>query len=78
MVHAFILNIMLVLMVGLMRLGGLNLAASKTAGTAIVLFIIGILWYVARWTYDRIERPGQTVLPHLLARFVQPRPRGQM
>jgi hypothetical protein len=55
-----------------MRLGGLpNLAASKTVGTAILFMFIGILWYVVRWTYNRIERPGQTVLPHLLAQFLR-------
>ena len=69
MVHALILGIMLVFLAGLMRVGGFNLAISKTAGTAMLFFFIGILWYVAWWTYNRIERPGQTVLPHLLARF---------
>jgi peptidoglycan/LPS O-acetylase OafA/YrhL len=78
MVHAFILSIILVFLTGLMKLGVLNLAISKTAGTAILLLFIGILWYAARWTYDNIERPGQTILPHLLARFVRPSPRGKI
>ena len=50
---------------GLTRVGGLDFAISKPAGTAIILFLIGIIWYVARWTYNRIERPGLTVLPTL-------------
>jgi peptidoglycan/LPS O-acetylase OafA/YrhL len=73
MVHAFILNIILAFLAGFMRLSGLDLAISKATGTAILVFFMGILWYIARWTYNRIERPGQTVLPHLLARFVRPR-----
>jgi peptidoglycan/LPS O-acetylase OafA/YrhL len=78
MVQAFILTIMLVFLASFVRLDGLNLAISKTAGTAILLFFIGILWYVARWTHNRIERPGQTVLPPLLARYVRPRSRGKI
>jgi peptidoglycan/LPS O-acetylase OafA/YrhL len=77
MVHLFILNIILVFMAGLMRLGALNLAISKTAGTAILLFFIAILWYAARWSYDKIERPGRTVLPNLLA-ICATRPHGQI
>ena len=71
MVHIFILSIMLVSLDGLMRFCGFNLASSKSAGTAILLLFMGILWYVARWTYNSVERPGQTVVPHFLARFVR-------
>jgi peptidoglycan/LPS O-acetylase OafA/YrhL len=69
MVHPFILTVMLVFLVGVMRVGGFNPAISGTAGTAILLLFLAILWTFAKWTYNRIERPGQTGLPQLLARF---------
>ena len=72
MVHGFILTITFVFLAGLMRVVGLNLAIPQAAGTAMLLFLMGIIWYVARWTYNRIERPGLTVLPHLLTRSVRP------
>ena len=76
MVHGFILSTSVLFLAGLTRVGGLDFAISKPAGTAILLFLIGIIWYVARWTYHKIERPGLTVLPHLLARFARPGLRG--
>jgi peptidoglycan/LPS O-acetylase OafA/YrhL len=69
MIHSFILTIILFFVASIMRVGGFNPAISKTAGTAILLFFIAILLKSAKWTYNRIERPGQAVLPHLLARF---------
>lgn len=71
MVHTIILNIIFIFLTGLMRLGVLNVFISKTAGTAILLLFIGGLWYVSRLTYDKIERPGQTVLPGFVARLAR-------
>jgi peptidoglycan/LPS O-acetylase OafA/YrhL len=72
MVHTLILNIIFIFLIGLMRLGVLNVFISKTAGTAILLLFIGGLWYVSRLTYDKIERPGRTVLPDFVARLARP------
>jgi peptidoglycan/LPS O-acetylase OafA/YrhL len=71
MLQALILNTVFVLLIGLMRLGVLNVFITKTAGTAILLLVIGGFSYVSRLSYDKIERPGQSVLPEFVARSSQ-------
>jgi peptidoglycan/LPS O-acetylase OafA/YrhL len=72
MVQALILNTVFVLLIGLMKLGVLNVFITKTGGTAILLLVIGSFSYVSRLTYDKIERPGQSVLPEFVARLARP------
>jgi peptidoglycan/LPS O-acetylase OafA/YrhL len=82
MVHTLMIGMMVAFLTALMRLGmpilGIPklyiLDIPKTLGTAMLIVFIGGLWYVARATYDRIERPGQTVLPDFVARLARRKP----
>jgi hypothetical protein len=55
------------------RTTGISLGTSMVAGSIVVLLFLCNLWWISRWTYYNIERPGQIVLPGVLRGLVSPK-----
>jgi peptidoglycan/LPS O-acetylase OafA/YrhL len=71
--HAIFISLFKIGMDAIGRTTGISLGTSMMAGSIVVLLFLCNLWWISRWTYYNIERPGQIVLPGVLRGLVSPK-----